>query len=249
MVKRRVCSGVAIALLTCSAFTRDARAQPEMPEAISFFAPFFLPKVLQDDYRLKEYVTGEEFSRLRKEKGDPAGVDALFVRAQDLCWGNTYEALLLCFVATMEHRNFGVRLPVVGPLLWLPLTSEFPDDFHRRVRALPSLLYADTPREGDRDKLQHFFGSALLTYVGESRDPAERVGTFVEWGEDRFVIDGALDNRDLRANRQGQNFGLWLLADPTIKPSFFLRPVRPDSLFPAAPDTTIHSEFRNPEER
>jgi hypothetical protein len=125
----------------------------------------------------------------------------------------------------MEHRNFGIRIPVVGPLLWVPLTSEFPEEFHKRVHALPTRLYADTPpdSDGDRDKLQHFFGSAFLSYTFESPGVSERIGEFIEWGEDKFVVEGALDERDNRANRQGQRFGLWLLSDDSVRPSRFLR--------------------------
>ncbi len=194
---------------------------------VSFFAPLVFPKVIQDGYRIKEFVVSEEFAAIRREQGDPAAVDALFERALTLSWNNYYEALLISFVATMDHRRFGVRLPVLGPLLWAPLTSEFPAEFAERVRALPSQLYADTPPDaaGDRDKLQHFFGSAFLTYVFQSSEVAERFGTFVELGEEAFIVDGVLDERDFRANRQGAEFGLRLLEEESARPSSFLRSV------------------------
>jgi hypothetical protein len=46
---------------------------------------------------------------------------------------------------------------------------------------------------------------------------------FVEWGEDRFVVGGSYDDRDVRANWQGQEFGLRLLTDRRAVPSLFLR--------------------------
>jgi hypothetical protein len=197
----------------------------EYPVAISFFAPLVFPKVLQDSYQLKEYVCSEEFRSFRRRYGDVRAVDALFNRAMTLCWNNVYEALLVSFICTIEHRNFGVKLPLVGALLWVPLTSEFPDEFRERVEALPCRLYADSPSDpsGDRDKLQHFFGSAFLSYTLESRGAAQRMGHFVEWGEDRFIVDGALDERDVRANVQGEDFGLFLLRDASVLPSRFLR--------------------------
>jgi hypothetical protein len=200
-------------------------APEEYPVAVSFFAPFFIPKIFQDEYRLKEYICSEEFASFRRTYGDLNAVDAIFDRALKLSWNNVYEALLLSLVCTLEHRNFGLRLPVIGPLVWLPLTSEFPDAFLYRVSALPVRIYEDTPpgANGDRDKLQHFFGSALVAYLTESREGAQRVGTFVEWGEDRFVVDGSLDQRDLRANVQGQDFGMWLLSDTNVRPSRFLK--------------------------
>ena len=197
-------------------------APAECPVAVSFFAPLVFPKILQDEYRLRDYIGGDEFRLFRKTYGDVNAVDAIFDRALRLSWNNVYEALLLSFLCSMDHRNFGVRLPLLGALLWVPLTSEFPEEFHARVRALPSKLYDDSPRGGDRDKLQHFFGSALLTYATESPDAAQRVGLFVEWGEDKFVVDGLLDERDIRANQQGQDFAASLLKDGPVLPSRFL---------------------------
>ena len=196
----------------------------EYPVAVSFFAPLFFPKILQDAFLLKDYICSEEFATFRRIYGDLHAVDAIFDRAMKVSWNNVYEALLLSFVCTMEHRSFGVRLPLIGPLFWVPLTSEFPDEFQQRVRSLPSKLFSDTPPgfEGDRDKLQHFFGSALIAYTFESREASQRVGMFVEWGEDKFVVEGSLDQRDVWANLQGQDFGNRLLGDASVLPSGFL---------------------------
>jgi hypothetical protein len=206
----------------------------EIPEFVSFFAPFFLPKLVQDGYLLKEYVRSEEFAGVRQRAGDASVVDAFFAKALALSWNNTYEALLISFIATMDHRNFGVRLPIMGPLIWVPLTSEFPEDFDSRVAALPGNLYPDSPggHGGDRDKLQHFFGSAFLSHVCESAEPAGRMGELIEAGEELFVVDGALDERDRRANEQGQSFGLGLLRDKSLRPSRFLSFVLADREVP-----------------
>jgi len=197
-----------------------------IPEALSFFAPLFIPKLLQDEYRLRDYIRGKEFAEFRCAYGDRQAVDAIFNRALHLCWNNTGEALLICLLSTMDHRSFGVDLPLVGAVLWVPLTSEFPDEFHARVNALPIRLYADTPpgRAGDRDKLQHFFGSAYLTVLTESPDAAERSGLFIEWGEEEFIVGGVNDPRDIRADRQGQKFALGLMTNLDLRPSGFLLP-------------------------
>lgn len=195
-----------------------------IPAAISFFAPFFIPKILQDEYGLKEYITSGEFAAFRQGYGDRQAVDAIFNRALHLCWNNTGEALLICLLSTIDHRSFGIELPLVGDILWFPLTSEFPEEFQRRVHALPRDLYPDTPPEGDRDKLQHFFGSAFLTILTEDPGAAERSGWFVEWGEERFIVGGVNDVRDLRADLQGAKFGLGLMSDIELRPSQFLIP-------------------------
>ncbi len=194
-------------------------------EGIGILSLLIIPKVIQDEYRLKDFIRGDSFSAFRKAHGDLAAVDAIFDRAMALSWSNVHEALLISMLATFEHRTVGITLPLIGPLLWFPLTAEFEDDFRIRVEALPCRLYPDSPADvgGDRDKLQHFFGSAFLTYTLESCETADRIGEFIEWGEDKFVVDGAMDERDTRANRQGQQFGLRLLDDRSVFPSGFFK--------------------------
>jgi hypothetical protein len=196
---------------------------PSVPVALSFFAPIIVPlKVIQDEAQLREFVVSPVFARWRAQQGDLPAVDLLFRRSLQLCWGNTGEALLVCALATFDHRTLGLRLPVINFVLWLPLTGEFPEDFERRVQALPSRLYPDTPPEGDRDKLQHFFGSAYLTLVFDSPESADDVGEFIETGEEAFVVGGVRDPRDERANREGQKFGLGLMANVETLPSEYL---------------------------
>ena len=195
-------------------------------EAIgSFFLPLILPKVVQDAHRLKEYVRSDEYAKVRVQYGDLMAVDELYARALELSWSNRYEALFISFLATMDHRRFGIHIPLAGALLWFPLTSEFEDEYRERVRALPVKLYCDTPNGpfGDRDKLQHFFGSAFLAYLFESREATLRVGDMIEGSEEQFVVDGAFDERDLRANRHGQAFGMSLLEGSDVVPSEFLQ--------------------------
>ena len=182
-------------------------------------------------------------SLLRREEGDLSAVDAIYEKALEYSWQNIPEALLICTFATMDHRRVGVRLPLVGPLLWFPLTSEFSDEFAGRLRALPSRLYPDTPHDqaGDRDKLQHFFGSAFLAYSARSNDPAERIGDFVENTEEEFIVGGVNDERDKRANGHGRRFGLRLLLDESARPSSFLwlipAPIAGPELTGCVPDT------------
>jgi hypothetical protein len=215
------------------------------PGLLSALSPFLFPKIVQDGQSLKEFIRSEEFAAARTGRGDLYAVDLVFDTALRSSWDNPYEALLITFVAVMDHRTFGVRLPVVGELLWFPLTSEFSDDFAARVAALPARLYADTPAgsAGDRDKLQHFFGSALLTFLTESPDAAERAGEFVEWGEGEFIVGGFYDERDLRANRQGQRFARRLLADPAARPSVSLQDNDAD-IMPPLPNRIMPRDSR-----
>jgi len=183
--------------------------------------PLLLPLVFNNVQQLKLLMRDEEFQGIRRRWGDRHAVDVAFRWAEQLCWNNRAIALFITFAATIDHRNVGFRIPLLGPVLWLPLTGEFPDEFVERVRALPSDLFPDSPpgETGDRDKLQHFFGSAFLAYVFGGSEPAERVGEFVEWGEDAFVVDGVYDLRDQEANARGRRFAARLRDDREALPS------------------------------
>ncbi|MFN0158156.1 MAG: hypothetical protein ACKVRP_08820 [Bacteroidota bacterium] len=194
------------------------------PAAISFFAPFFIPKILQDVYQHREYILSDEFREFRRTYGDIHAVDALYHRALELTWGNTHEALFVCLLNSIEHRRVDFRLPLIGLVIPVPLTYEFEDEFNERVHALPNRLYADTPKGtfGDVDKLQHFFGSAFVTAMSESEEAADNMGHFVEMGESRYVPGEVIDERDIRSNRQGQRFGLAVLAGEDVMPSRYI---------------------------
>ena len=194
-------------------------------ELASALSVILIPKIFADVNALRDYVRSEEFAAVRLEHGDLEAVDAIYEEATKLCWGNRGEALYAAAMATMDHRRVGVRLPALGPLLWFPLTSEFEDEYNERVARLPAALYPDSPPGpgGDRDKLQHFFGSAFLAFVSGSVETADEAGRFVEWGEGAFIVEGLSDDRDLRADRHGQDFGMRLLSDPRALPSESLR--------------------------
>jgi len=185
----------------------------------TYFPPFFIQNTLE----LKEFVRSKTFKMLREGYGDLHAVDAIFIRSMALTKENTAVSLFLATVACFDHRLVGLKIPVFS--LFFPLTNESEDEFIRRVDNLPTRLYDDTPPSmgGDRDKLQHFFGSAFISYVFESSQPAERVAQFIEFGEDAIIVEGAYDQRDLQANCQGGKFGLALLQNNHRLPSEFLR--------------------------
>lgn len=196
-----------------SASERDLLEDFDIPQfsSFGFLITYFPSEFIRNGIELKSYVGSDRFRELRKQFGDLRAADAMYIRSLRLTEGNTAMALLFCTLAAMDHRVVGINVPVLK--IFLPLSNESFEDFTQRVENIPSHFYADSPSNtvGDRDKLQHFFGSAFVANVFESRDAAERVGYFIEWGEDAFIVDGAYDERDLRANRQGREFGLALI--------------------------------------
>ena len=186
---------------------------------LTYVPPFFI----QHGIELKEFIRSRTFATIKKTFGDHRAVDAIYVYAMKLTHNNTAVALFLSMTSSFDHRMLGLKLPFMH--FELPLSNETEQEFQTRLTNLPSALYSDTPpsKQGDRDKIQHFFGSAFLTYVFESGEIADRIGEFIEKGENTFVVEGAFDARDERANREGQAFGTALLQDRACLPSEFIK--------------------------
>jgi hypothetical protein len=181
------------------------------------------PQILADIKLLRDYIRSDGFRKLRDSCGDLRATDAIFLESLAVSEYNIERALFLSLMTVLEHKNVDLSIPLLG-VVRLPLTFEGDSSFNLRINNLPSRLYRDTPDipGGDRDKLQHFFGSAYLSYSLEERQWALMIGNFIEWGEKEFVAGGSDDWRDRRANRQGESFGEGLLNDGTFLPSDYL---------------------------
>lgn len=187
----------------------------------------FTPEMIKDTRRIRAYVRDDRFGALLRSCGDLRAVDAIYLKSLKITRYNIPRALFLSMMATLEHQNVDVKLPVLGTL-GLPLTFEEDSLFRARRNNLPARLYPDSPAgsHGDKDKLQHFFASAYIAYVSESRDVARVSGNFVEWGEAQFIVGGVDDPRDKRANMQGERFGHDLMTVKNLLPSdYFTYPV------------------------
>jgi hypothetical protein len=186
-----------------------------------FIGNAFTPDLVKETRQIRAYVRDVRFGILMKRCGDARAVDAIYLKALKVAEHNLARALFLSLMGTLEHRDVSLKIPIIGPI-GVPLTFEEDSMFNSRFRNLPSRLYADTPSEGDRDKLQHFFAAAYVSYASESRDIARTGGNLVEWGEAQFVVGGVDDPRDRRANRHGERFGHDLLTVRNLLPSDYL---------------------------
>lgn len=180
-----------------------------------------LPSLFRNQLRLKEYIRDPRFFALRRSFDDTLAVDAIFDRAMLLSDGNVKEALWISLFSVMDHRQLGFRIPLLGTIR-IPLTFESDSSFKLRRTNLPKRVLNDQNRTTDKDKLQHFFGSAFLAYETNSDSFVEWIGNLLEMGEDKFVVDGTDDPRDRLANAKGREFGLRLLKDETVLPSDIL---------------------------
>ncbi len=196
--------------------------QFDSTESLSFLETIFPPILMENGIELKAFVRSNEMKRIRQRFGDVQATDAIFIRSMQLTHNNTGMALLLALFATFDHRYIRLKIPLFA--LAIPLSDESEEEFTERVRNLPRKLFPDSPPTAyaDRDKLQHFFGSAFITYIFNSSDAAERFGLTVERGEPALIVGGADDVRDIRTNTCGQQFGLALMDSPFRRPSEFL---------------------------
>ncbi len=187
-----------------------------------FLRNAFTPQIITDTKSIRDYIRDDRFQTLRLRCGEIRAVDGIYLKALKISEYDIGRALFLSLMAVLEHQKVDIKMPVLSSVT-LPMTFEEDSLFKARLLHLPSRLYPDTPPEGDRDKLQHFFASAYLSYATDSPDLARTSGNFVEWGEARFVVGGADDPRDKRSNKQGEAFGRDLLVVKTLLPSDYLR--------------------------
>ncbi|MFA6455422.1 MAG: hypothetical protein WCW40_01275 [Bacteroidota bacterium] len=181
----------------------------------------YLPSPFNNELRLKHYLRDERFIALRKLYDDTLAVDAIYDRAMLITEGDIRQALLICTIAVLDHQTLGIRIPLLGSI-YVPLTMENDSLFRLRRTNLPKKLLDDNLRASDKDKLQHFFGSAFLAYLTNSNSITAVIGDLLELGEDRFVLGGRNDERDQLANKRGREFGLGLLHDHGLLPSDIL---------------------------
>ena len=184
---------------------------------------YFFPAFLRDRGSLEKYIRDPRFQELRRDCGDTIAVDLIFARAYEIADGSMGHALLIAALATFDHFRLGVIFPLLG-VVSFPLGLESRSEYKMRYAHLPRRILTDSIGRSrrDRDKLQHFFGSAFLTYTFDSKIIAQSIGDFVEWGEPLFISGGDYDERDRYANRLGQEFGMRLLDGEKALPSDIL---------------------------
>jgi hypothetical protein len=188
---------------------------------LRFIGGVFTPDLIKETKQIRTYIRDQRFAELVKRCGDVRAMDYIFLKALKISDHSVPRALFLSMMGCLDHRNLDVKVPLIG-VVDIPLSLEEDSIFKSRYSNLPSRLYDDTPPEGDRDKLQHFFGSAYIAFASESRELARTSGDLVEWGEAKFVVGGVDDPRDRRSNKQGERFGHDLLVVKNLLPSDYL---------------------------
>lgn len=217
----------ALLCLACIGYALPLHAQPDCGSCGNAhtgvpLSSLLLPSILSQSYVLRDFVRtclprSEYTGALPNEAAIAAHlhtVDCLYLHALRLTDGDYIDALALCVFASLLQKEipftFGLRLP---------LTTESDSLYNERAVRIPRILFCDTNKFGDADKLQHFFASAYLTLATDTDALPDLAGLAVEWGEDSMVEGEIEDDRDIRANRLGQLFALRLEENPALLPS------------------------------
>lgn len=184
----------------------------------------FKPMWLQHASLLRHYLCTDAYGALSHTGHDRDAVDSLFAHAMMIADNNIGDALLAAAVACFDHPSIGIKLGIVT--LPVPLSVEDDSLFTCARSHLPAKLFFDSPPEGDRDKLQHFFGSAYLQWITNSNVATGIVGNGIELLEPGLVVGGTDDPRDVRADKAGQAFAILIGNYYYVAPSVILEMVR-----------------------
>jgi hypothetical protein len=176
-----------------------------------------MPSVATDAYDLRNAIAEHDLSDSSLARDS---FDEIYLSALSLTHGRVTDALLISTLASLEHES--IPLHLFGTTIDIPLSTESHRSFEQRVRHLPKHVYGIP--EDDRDKLQHFFGSAWVKRFTGMTWLAKLAGHFVEAGEGTFSIEGAGDPRDLKADDDGVRFGTTASPEAQRLPSDDLTP-------------------------
>ena len=188
-----------------------------------FLRGLVLPDELNLIYELRAWLSSLEPLQPRTRAGDLRRTDEIYRHAVYLAEGDAVMAMLACAWATLPYHTFPARIPLIDIGITVPVSTEHRDAFEQRMKNIPGMLFSDSPRALDRDKLPHFFGSAWLQLLTGRPELALFAGEALEWAESVFKLEGSRDIRDIAVNRLGVRFARELQARHDRMPSEILK--------------------------
>lgn len=170
---------------------------------------------------LTEFIASPEFKKLKDKSTDIQLMDSLYLKSLNFYNGDISEALLAVTFAVIPYKKVPVQIPLIKLMIYYPLIAHNDSLVKLKNENLPKYLLFDSPKNdyGDKDKLAHFFGSAFLSYNSLFFDFAVLFGYFVEVFEETFQIQSEINQRDLRVNLLGIEFGKKLKCCKDFLPS------------------------------
>ncbi|OGU36632.1 MAG: hypothetical protein A2068_13125 [Ignavibacteria bacterium GWB2_35_6b] len=166
-----------------------------------------------------EYIASNDFKKLKNTYDHLSLVDSIYIKALEISEGDISENLLALTFATLPFDKMVVGIPVINSTVNLQLQEVDSVLFKTKNVNLPSQLFFDSPLNGDKDKLAHFFGNAFLSYNFSVFNISKILGIFVELFEESFLVSGGLDSRDITVNYLGEFYGKMLNNNNKLLPS------------------------------
>ena len=183
-----------------------------------------VPEVIMNTYKMRDFISSEYFFEFKKSNGDMRSVDEIYNYAFWLTDGDIPQALFISTFSTLPYKSTPAKLPLINIDIMFYFSLESESNFKKRFNNLPSHFLSDSPKDsfGDKDKLPHYFGSAYLSYVTNLKSVPKYVGYMIEVGEAIFKLEGFFDERDVKMNLLGADYGLALLCNYKCMPSQYI---------------------------
>lgn len=174
---------------------------------------------------ISEYIASPGFSEYYKSINHVDLVDTIYIKALTICDNEKDLTLGALIFALLPVNSATVKIPLLPVRIEIPFFSASEPIFSLKNENLPRYLFSDSPtsKNGDIDKLAHFFGSAYLEYSSFLLNSARFLGHFIEAFEDFFKVDSYISHRDLKVNELGIKFGRELKCNKDALPSVYLK--------------------------
>lgn len=147
-------------------------------------------------------------------------IDTLYKKTLEYKNGDISETLFLLTFATLQFRAMPLEIPFTEMTMYMPLPRPPDSLFYERNKYIPAKFpFAFFNAKNEKDKYSHFFGNAFLAFNVRIFNLTKFMGIFVEYFEDAFKVEGAVDLKDISVNQLGEIYGEMLCENPDMMPS------------------------------
>lgn len=175
-------------------------------------------QLYDDIVHISHYICSSKMTSLNKEPS--RWIDSLFNYTMRFKNNDISETLFLLTFVTLQYKEMPLKIPIIEKEIFMPLPHPHDSLFHAKNKAMPKLFfYFSSVNENDRDKYSHFFGNAFLSFNIDLFNLSKFMGIFVEYFEDTFKVEGAVDIKDIYTNFLGEKFGRNISENLHILPS------------------------------
>ncbi len=186
-------------------------------------AQIFSPSLQEGIDSIASYINSDEYDSLKTTIPPINLIDSIYTNARKFYNNDLSETLLAMMIVCLPVNKFDISIPIIGIKLQLNLPAPLTISVEGKKNKLPKYFITTPHQINDIDKLSHFFGNAFWSYNLNNTNFSTILGYCVEYFESLFKVSGALDYRDIKVNKLGEQFGLELNNDKTVLPSKFFK--------------------------